>query len=46
METRTVSSASEVGVTKPKDKGHRVEVPLSPDSKVTMARHGLVVLRY
>ena len=44
MKNQTVPSASEVGVTKPNDKGRMADVPLSPDTKVTVERRGQIVL--
>src|ERR1700691_4146139 len=44
MTNQTVPSAPEVGVTKPDDKGHMVDIPLSPGAKVTVERRGQIVL--
>jgi enoyl-CoA hydratase/carnithine racemase len=44
MKNQTAPSASEVGVTKPNDKGHMVDIPLLPDTKITVERRGQIVL--
>jgi hypothetical protein len=38
MKNGTVASPSGMGVTKPDDKGPMVDIPLSPDAKVTVER--------
>jgi enoyl-CoA hydratase len=43
-ENQRVSSASEVGGTKPSDKGHMIDIPLSPDTKITVERRQQIVL--
>ena len=42
MENQTVPSAP--GAAKPNDKGHMVDIPLSPDTKITVERRGQIVL--
>jgi enoyl-CoA hydratase len=44
MKNQTIPSASTVGVTKPNDKAHMVDIPLSPDTKITVERRGQIVL--
>src|ERR1700691_3459361 len=44
MTNQTVPSAPEASVTKPNDKGHMADIPLSPNAKVTVERRGQIVL--
>jgi enoyl-CoA hydratase len=44
MNNQTVPSPSGAAVTKPDDKDHMVDIPLSPDAKVTVERRGQIVL--
>jgi len=44
MKNQTVPSASEAGITKPANKGHMIDIPLSPETKVTVERRGQIVL--
>jgi hypothetical protein len=44
VENQNSSSASEVAVTKPDDGVRMVDIPLSPDTKVTVERRRQIVL--
>jgi enoyl-CoA hydratase len=44
MKNQTIPSASEVAVTKSDDKGRMVDIPLSPDAKITVERREQIVL--
>jgi len=44
VEIQRDASAPEVGVTKPNDSRHMVDIPRSPDAKLTMERRGQIVL--
>src|SRR5271170_5540684 len=44
MNNQTVPSASEAGATKPNDQGGMVDIPPSPDAKITVERRGQIVL--
>ena len=44
MENQSVPAASQVGVTKPNDGPRMVDIPLSPDAKITVERREQIVL--